>query len=113
MVLFGIFNIYTHTVVMACYLITAALLIIVILMQPSVGVGFRAKLDSKVRGRSTPIGKLTYILAVSCLLCCIWLNRYNLRENTKLAKQYTVIASDNKTGYANKSANNYTLGVDY
>ena len=97
MVLFGIFNIYTHTVVMACYLILAVLLVAVILMQPSVGLSFRAKLDSKVRGRSTPISKLTYILAILCLLCCLWLNRYSLRENTKLASQYTTNHNNTST----------------
>lgn len=55
-------------------------------MQPSVGLGFRAKMDTKVRGTTSPIKKITYALAVLCVVCCFWLARHNIY--TSQIKQY-------------------------
>lgn len=88
MLLFGIFKITQYGIVMSVFLTLAILLITVVLMQPSVGLNLRAKIDNRMRGRSTPISTATYIIAIACTVCTIWLTRYNLREAPKYLDKY-------------------------
>lgn len=73
---------------MSVFLILAILLITVVLMQPSVGLNLRAKIDNRIRGRSTPVTTATYIIAIAFAVCSIWLTRYNLREAPKYLEKY-------------------------
>ncbi len=88
MLLFGIFKITQYGLIMSVYLILSMLLITVVLMQPSVGLNLRAKIDNRIRGRSTPIATVTYLIAIACTVCAVWLTRYNLREAPKYLDKY-------------------------